>query len=449
MAVGSFEDALRPTAVVAELARVIPELVDGSVALLACRINRIRSLSGQNMWTAIYELDVRDGTTGRETTLVARGMLTPPGLALPRLVDAVAFGAAGWSRDLPALCLHLLAVAADEALPGLHVITDPERGRLLLETSMLSSGTLPPGTELTTSVPTIVTHKSGVRATVICQLRYLDRSTAPRSVVVKVHHDDQGERAFSAMRTLSGSADVGLAQAIAYLPELRLSIQEYVEHRCTLKDLFHRAFDDGSDAWEVLVAATRATAAGLAGVHRSGCAVGEPVSWEQELATLRAKQEKLAQVLPTLRERTGSVADRLEAAAATIPADPLTFAHHSFRPAQVLLTEHGVAFIDFDKFCQAEPASDIGLFTAKLRHMATNKVATRLSEASRGNRVAELRSVFLDEYRRHAPVSPGRVALWEALELTSLVLSAAKKVNEPWVESCQRMLEDHLQSCGW
>jgi aminoglycoside phosphotransferase (APT) family kinase protein len=342
-------------------------------------------------------------------------------------------------------------VAADEGLPGLHVITDPEQGRLLLETSMLSSGRLPPGTEVTTSFPTVVTHKSGVRATVICQLRYHHPSTALRTVVVKVHHDDQGERAFGAMRALSESSvgDVRLAQPIAYLPELGLSIQEYVEHRCTLKELFHRAFDDGSDAWDELVAAIRATAAGLAGVHRSGCAAGEPVSWENELATLRTKQEKLARVLPTLHERTGSVAGRLASAAATIPADPLTFAHHSFRPAQVLLTQHGVAFIDFDKFCQAEPASDIGLFTAKLQHMAINKVATRFSESSRGDRLAELRRVFLDEYRRHAAVSPDRVALWEALELTSLVLSAAKKVNEPWVDSCQRMLEDHLQSCGW
>ncbi|HJR38850.1 MAG TPA: phosphotransferase [Nocardioidaceae bacterium] len=452
MTVGSFEDALRPTSVVAELAATVPELVDGRLALLACRISRIRSLSGQKVWTAIYELDVRDAATGREQTLVARGMLTPSGVALADVVDELTFGADGWSRTVPALRLRLVGVVGDDALPGLDAIIDPGQGRLMLEMCLRADGRLPPGTDLIACVPTVVTHKSGVRATVVCRLRYDDdQTTAPRAVLVKVHHDDTGKRAFEAMRALSRASgdDIALAESIDYLPGLHLSIQEYVEHRCTLKDLFHSGFDAGTEAWDQLVLAMRATALGLAALHSSSCAVGEPVSWEQELATLRAKQDRLTRVVPALTDRIGPVPDRLASAAASVPGDPLGPAHHSFRPAQVLLTEDGVAFIDFDNYCRAEPASDIALFTAKLQHMAVNKVTTSLSESSRRVRFAELRGAFLDEYRRHAPVSPGRVALWEALELTSLVLSAAKKVNEPWLDTCQRMLEDHLRSCGW
>ncbi|HET9858600.1 MAG TPA: phosphotransferase [Nocardioidaceae bacterium] len=452
MTVGSFEDALRPASVMAELAATVPELVDGRVALLACRISRIRSLSGQDAWTAIYELDVRNAGTGREQTLTARGVLTPSGVAFADVVDELPFGADGWSRTVPALRLNLVGVAGDDALPGLDAIIDPGQGRLMLEMCLHASGRLPPGVKLTTCIPTVVAHKSGVRAAVVCQLRYdEDQTTAPRAVVVKVHHDDTGQRAFEAMRSLSRSTgdDIALAEPIDYLPELRLSIQEYVEHRCTLKDLFHSTFDAGTEAWAQLVLATRATAAGLAALHGSDCAIGEAVSWDQELATLRTKQDRLARVMPALTDRIGSVPDRLASAAASVLSDPLAPAHHSFRPAQVLLTEDGVAFIDFDSFCRAEPASDIALFTAKLQHMAVNKVTTSLSESSRRAGFHELREAFLDEYRRHAPVSPGRVALWEALELTSLVLSAAKKVNEPWLDSCQGMLEDHLQSSGW
>lgn len=452
MTVGSFEGALRPASVVAELAATVPELVDGRVALLACRITRIRSLSAQKTWTAIYELDVRDAATGREETLVARGMLTPSGVALADAVDELTFGAAGWSRTVPALRLRLVGVVGDDALPGLDAIIDPEQGRLMLEMCLRADGRLPPGTDLLACVPTVVTHKSGVRATIVCRLRYDDdQTTAPHAVMVKVHHDDTGKRAFEAMRALSRASgdDIALAESIDYLPELRLSVQEYVEHRCTLKDLFHSTFDAGPDAWDELVVTMRATAVGLAALHGSACAIGEPVSWDRELATLRAKQDRLARVMPGLTDRIGWVPDRLASAAASVPGDPLGPAHHSFRPAQVLLTEEGVAFIDFDNFCRAEPASDIALFTAKLQHMAVNKVTTSLSESSRRIRFGELRDTFLDEYRRHAPVSSGRVALWEALELTSLVLSAAKKVNEPWLDSCQRMLEDHLRSSGW
>jgi hypothetical protein len=364
----------------------------------------------------------------------------------------VPFGAEGWSLTVPALRLQLVGVATDDALPGLDAITDPERGRLLLGECLRANGLLPLGGDITTCQSNVVTHKPGVRATVVCRLEYDNPgSAAPGALVVKVHHDDQGERAFHAMRALSQSSSgvVHLARPIAYVPDLGLSVQEYVGHRGSLKDLFHSGFHGDAEMFEALADAMRATAAGLAGLHRSGCAQGEPVTWDQELATLRMKQDRLAVVMPDLRRRIGSVPDRLASAAAAIPPDPLLPAHHSFRPAQVLLTDTGVTFIDFDKFCQAEPACDIALFTAKLRHMAVNKVATDIPEPSREDSLPELLTTFLDEYHRHAAVSEARVALWEALELTSLVLSAAKKVNGPWVDSCHRMLEKHLDSRGW
>ncbi|MGH3588105.1 MAG: phosphotransferase, partial [Pseudonocardia sp.] len=244
------------------------------------------------------------------------------------------------------------------------------------------------------------------------------------------------------------SSAAPFARAIDYRPELRLSVQEHVDHRGSYKDLFHGAFD-GTVAWGVLLDVTRVTATGLAELHRSGCRSGEPVTWDHELAILRAKQDRLALDLPVLAGPTGSVPDRLARAAATTRADPLVPSHHSFRPAQVLLTDDGVVFIDLDKFCQAEPACDIALFTAKLQHMGVNKASARVSASDREVRLAELRSTFLDEYRKHASVSTDRVGLWEAMELTSLVLSAAKKVNAAWVASCRRMLENHLQARGW
>jgi Ser/Thr protein kinase RdoA (MazF antagonist) len=106
-------------------------------------------------------------------------------------------------------------------------------------------------------------------------------------------------------------------------------------------------------------------------------------------------------------------------------------------------------FIDFDKFRQAEPASDIALFTAKLMHMGANKIGTADTAGMREGHVAAVRSAFLDEYQRRAPVSADRLALWEALELSSQVLSAVKKVNREWIERCRRMLDDHLAANGW
>jgi len=52
--------------------------------------------------------------------------------------------------------------------------------------------------------------------------------------------------------------------------------------------------------------------------------------------------------------------------------------------------------------------------------------------------------VFLGEYRRTGPLSERRLALWEALELFSLVLSASKKMLGPRTQNCVAMLERHL-----
>jgi aminoglycoside phosphotransferase (APT) family kinase protein len=444
---------LRPSSVETALASDVPEIADGTLELLRCRINRVRSLPGVETWTAIYELDIREPASGRERTYITRGTLTPPGSALPRTVQHTAFGTEGWASTLPTLRLHLGAVTTDHALPGLDVITDAERGRALLQETLRANGWLLAGTRIVRSRPSVVTHKSGVRATVLCRLEYAGGGPAgPASVVVKVHHDDQGAHAFDTMRALhesSASAVVQLARALAYVPELKISIQEYVDHRCTLKDLFHHAFDGEIGEWSELLDATRAAAAGLAGVHRSGCDTGLPVTWDDELATMRSKHDRLVAAAPAVVGHTGSVPDRLRAAAATTSADPPGPAHHSFRAAQVLLTARGVAIIDFDKFCLAKPASDIALFTAKLQHMGMNKVGSHLPARNREMRVAALKAAFLDEYRRHAPVTTERVHLWEALELSSLVLSAAKKANRSWVDTCSRMLEAHLEACGW
>ncbi len=62
--------------------------------------------------------------------------------------------------------------------------------------------------------------------------------------------------------------------------------------------------------------------------------------------------------------------------------------------------------------------------------------------------VEALREAFVDQYRAAAPVSADRVAVWEALELVSLVLSASKKMLGARTENCLLMLERHLRTHG-
>ena len=57
---------------------------------------------------------------------------------------------------------------------------------------------------------------------------------------------------------------------------------------------------------------------------------------------------------------------RLEALRNVLPAGPLVPTHRSFRPAQILVHDDDIAFIDFDGTCQAEPGLDLALFRATL-----------------------------------------------------------------------------------
>jgi hypothetical protein len=464
MALSWVEDALSPSVVMADLDRAVPEFVDGRLVLLGCRINRIRALPGtEDAWKAVYALEVRDAATGVERTVVTEGLLSPTG---PDAGPAppVPFGDSGWRMAVPELRLELSALVVDDTLPGLTAVLDPQRGPALLGRGLREGGWLPPGAEVTDVAGTVVTHKPRVRATILCRLAYAgEAGGAPSAVVVKVHHDDQGRTALRAMeelsRCLGGSpAAPRLARAIAYLPELHLSIQEHVPHERSLKELFGEGFEggaarSGSDSRsgsDELLEAVRACGAGLAHVHQCDVPLGEPVTWEQELAVVAKKVERLVEAMPTVRAAVGSVPDRLRAAAERSSADPLLPAHHSFRPAQVLLTADGVAFIDFDKFCRAEAGSDISLFTTKMQHMAANKVgAGGLTDSGRQARSAELVAAFVGEYQRHAPVSEERLALWQALRLTSLVLSAAKQVNATWTARCGELLDRHLEAHGW
>jgi hypothetical protein len=216
-----------------------------------------------------------------------------------------------------------------------------------------------------------------------------------------------------------------------------------------LKDLFVATMEgQGGADWGELTEAMRATAAALAALHQCDIDYGESVTFSHEFAILRTKHAKLATVMPALRDQVGSALDRIEAASGSA-ADALGPAHHSFRPAQVLLDDR-VSFIDFDKFCQAEPGSDIASLTTKLLHMGVNKIASPElgTMAERVDRMKALRAEFLTEYERNAPVSHDRLMIWEAYEFASLVLSAAKKADQARIDTCSRLLEDHLQAHG-
>jgi aminoglycoside phosphotransferase (APT) family kinase protein len=234
-------------------------------------------------------------------------------------------------------------------------------------------------------------------------------------------------------------------------------VQGPIHEEQTLKNLIRSAMSSGTpEALDELHDYTRKTAAGLAALHRSGVDYGETVTWEDELAEIRELSARLGAAIPRLADAAAPLLARLEALAPEYPADPLGPAHRSFRPAQVLLHNGQIGFIDFDGFCQAEPAMDLALFMAEIKSLGLSKSHRdkddeAMDQETRLARIAQLEALceaFLDEYTARAPVSRQRIMLWESLDLLNVVMGSWTKIKPERIYNTMFLLERHIRASG-
>lgn len=456
-----FERAVRADGVAEDLRHAVPEFASGTKALTGCQMIRLRAAEPEGHWTATYLLDVTDdhGTAG---VVAAHGTLIPPDASAPDLAKSVPFGTDGWSCWLEEDRLLLETWSFDDELPALAALTDPASARSVMEGVLRASAPSRQDLTLAGCTATVASYKPGVRVTMCCDLAYDgpgQPASWPSTVVAKGHSGEDGATVHQAQLALWDSPlaedpALAIAEPYGFVEELGLSVQGYLDHERSLKDLLAAVFGSAGEASDAdAVAALRATAGGLAALHTSGVRYGDEKTWDDELASHSKKHDKLAAAVPWLSGYTGGVLDRLAAAGRKSLADPAVASHGSFRAAQVLLRDGGrVGIIDFDKLRQAEPAADLGPFLSKLRHTAVNKGGDELPDAATaaaiGARVHATGTAFIDTYREQAPVSEARLACWEGLEYLSLVLGSAKKGLPERAASCATMLHEHLQAHG-
>jgi hypothetical protein len=407
----------------------VPMLAAGTVQLLECVPRRLR-LTGDS-WKVLYELTVDDGSGPRPLRLA--GKLHPPGNVLPRQAD-------GWDVTLPELGLELHPEPKDTELPALDVLTDPERARAFLQDSIRAGSPARADLRIADCEPNVLRYKPGSRCTVLYRLGYGADGAGrdwPDIVIAKTYAADKGRNAWEGMRALwdsdlSSGAVVSLAEPLAYVDDARVLLQGPVRGERTLKQIVRSSLRAGTaDALAELDDLLDRTAAGLAAMHTSGVKHGETVTWADEAARQRALLRDLASAAPGAGGAGSALLDRLQARdQATVP-DPAVPAHRGFRPAQVLVDDGRVGFIDFDSLCQAEPAMDVGLFKAAMRNIG---MYTPLPDAGGGmaERVELIDAAcerFTAAYEAHAPISRVRVGLWESLELLTYVVNGWAKVQ--------------------
>jgi hypothetical protein len=456
-----------PTLIAAALTSAVPEFAAGALALRTCRVDRIRLKDGR--WTALYQLTVAgpgaDADAAREVWLT--GTLSPPHAAAPPpAVTTGAFGTEGWAAYLPALHLALRTQPPDVDLPILPQLTDPAEARALLEQAIRAGSPRCVDITIESCAPQVMRYKPGSRCTILYHLTYSPELAAdhrrPAFVVAKTYQGKKGQTAYDGMRALwnspLGAGDVvTLAEPLAFVPELGLLIQGPIPGDRTLKDLIRAALRSGApEVMDELHAYLRQTAAGLAALHQSGVQAGKVRDYADALGEVREVIDELAGLIPDVASAATPLLDRLTALAATYPPDADGPAHGSFRPAQVLLHEGRVGFIDFDSFCRSEPARDLALFLSNIISVGLNTgaddeddepvdVESRLDYLEQLERLTE---IFLAQYESLAPISRPRLALWSAAMIFIQVLEYWTKVKPARLKNMIFLLERRLRATG-
>ena len=326
----------------------------------------------------------------------------------------------------PAMIVRVFPM--DPVLTGLQLATDVESMRPLLAQHLHGGGGN--GRQAQGLTYNVLHYKPGRTCTLHYNLM-LDHAPggAPETCQFygKVYRDDRGDHCYKLLRAAweASCASDGLwqaAQPVLHLPQWRLVVQSAVsgqQFRYWLAELAHDTADEA--ALQQVEKRLQSIAAAIRSLQLSATRLG-PIC---DFAQLWGAQEKnlayFGQWQPELAAEIGRIRDELRTWERRIPAAPLTFAHCDFAHGNVLVGDHGIGIIDFDRAGQAEPAYDVAYFLTHLWSFG-------IRHPRRQTHIARLCTYFRNAYLDLAPeVSPARLALYEALDFAAYVLRNFRK----------------------
>jgi Ser/Thr protein kinase RdoA (MazF antagonist) len=182
-----------------------------------------------------------------------------------------------------------------------------------------------------------------------------------------------------------------------------------------------------------------------AALHGSGLRRGAARPLQGELARLRAEVAPIRRLTPELGERLTRWLDGQEAAAAATEALPLCQSHGDFTYTQLIFDGPRSGLVDFDTFCQAEPAMDLGHFLAYLR-FAEAKARGASPAAEQAELIGRLAGRFTAAYTGAGGDAAAleRVAVYEALSLVRQAAHAWQNLKGARLEHVVTVLDERV-----
>jgi Ser/Thr protein kinase RdoA (MazF antagonist) len=268
----------------------------------------------------------------------------------------------------------------------------------------------------------------------LCTLRYRLTLDHPRhldskrvDVFGKVYRDDRWRQSYALLKetwqaSLASGGTWRAAEPIAAVGSWRFIVQSAVsgrQFRHVLADLTMDGAQPGAiqEAEAHLAAVARAARA----MHQSPITLGPCLDFNMLLASQRVNLEHLRQVHADLAGELHRLRATIERLGHAMPPCELRLSHGDFAHGNVMLDDGRVGIIDFDRSGQAEPIYDVAYFLTHLTSFS-------LRHPERAAHLRRLGEHFRDSYGELAPsVSPRRLAVYEALDLSAYVLRNFRK----------------------
>ena len=341
------------------------------------------------------------------------------------------------ARLIEPLGMQVYSFEQDPALPGLSTALDPRRMRAALVSAL--SEYQGAERELLSVRARPLRYRPGKRCTMRFDLleRTADGALRRRTLYGKAYHQlNKASSVFHEMQLLSDTDAVRsgravLAPVVAFLPDQMLVLQGPVEGESLemlLEGLQGQVTAGDARGW----AGVLRSADALAAVHTSGVATDRERPIDKELKRFVKRAAQAATVDADAGARLLALANALPAWLEHMPAwgEQITLVHGDCKHSQCLLTDAGVAILDWDHCGMADPATDIGTYLATFRQMGLHQALKSGGSAAAAARMAWLRALedaFLDEYAAASGFGEGfyfRARWYEAVALMRKALRA-------------------------
>jgi Ser/Thr protein kinase RdoA (MazF antagonist) len=284
----------------------------------------------------------------------------------------------------------------------------------------------------------------------LCTLRYIVTLDHPRHTDLrrvqlfgKVYRDHRWQQSYEMLAsTWNASAASGgawqAARPIAAVESWRLVVQSGVPGERFRQSLAELTKDDARpEQLRQVERQLEAVARAVRSMQQSPAGTGLRL----DFATLMATQQRNLDYLRGVQPETADELQRLRAeiervANETEPLE-LGLAHGDFAHGNIMLDGEQVGIIDFDRMGLAEPVYDVAYFL-------THLTSFTLRHPRRAAHMLPLCDHFREAYLALAPeVSPRRLALYEALDLSAYVLRNFRKQSHQarWLKWAKGQIE--------